>query len=238
MAVTLLGKNYDSYQLRQIAGELEYRLKQIDDVSETRIIGGLPRQVRVVLDTQRLAAYGMAPGAVTAQLEQADARGGAGSFAHDNQEIAVEAGRFLGKADDLNHVVVGVHQGKPVYLRDVAAQIVDGPAEPNEYVLFANAAGAPKDALRGEYPAVTITLAKRKGTDATVINKKAEKTIRELQGYLLPRMLRSRGIMERRQKTSQMSYSATSSWPRSRSRCWCVWRWDGASRALSCWPCR
>ena len=186
MAVTLLGKNYDSYQLRQIAGELEYRLKQIDDVSETRIIGGLPRQVRVVLDTQRLAAYGMAPGAVTAQLEQANARGGAGSFAHDNQEIAVEAGRFLGKADDLNHVVVGVHQGKPVYLRDVAAQIVDGPAEPNEYVLFANAAGAPKDALRGEYPAVTITLAKRKGTDATVINKKAEKTIRELQGYLLP----------------------------------------------------
>ena len=59
MALTLWGKNYDSYKLRQIAGELENQLKQIDDVSETKIIGGLPRQVRVVLDTQRLAAYRM-----------------------------------------------------------------------------------------------------------------------------------------------------------------------------------
>ena len=186
MALTLWGKNYDSYKLRQIAGELENQLKQIDDVSETKIIGGLPRQVRVVLDAQRLAAYGMTAGTVTAQLQQANTRGGAGSFAHDNQEFEVEAGRFLGKADDLRHVVVGVYQGKPVYLHDVAAEIVDGPSEPHDYVLFANAAGAPKDALRGEYPAVTITLAKRKGTDATVINKKAEKTIGELQGYLLP----------------------------------------------------
>ena len=186
MAVTLWGKNYDSYKLRQIAGELENQLEQIDDVSETKIIGGLPRQVRVVLDTQRLAAYGMTAGAVTAQLQQANTRGGAGSFAHDNQEFEVEAGRFLGKADDLKQVVVGVHQGKPVYLRDVAAEIVDGPAEPQDYVLFANAAGASKDALRGEYPAVTITLAKRKGTNATVITEKAEKKIHELHGYLLP----------------------------------------------------
>ena len=186
MALTLWGKKYDSYKLRQIAGELENQLKQIDDVSETKIIGGLPRQVRVVLDTQRLAAYGMTAGAVTAQLQQANTRGGAGSFAHDNQEFEVEAGRFLGKADDLKQVVVGVYQGKPVYLRDVAAQIVDGPAEPQDYVLFANAAGAPNGALRGEYPAVTITLAKRKGTNATVITEKAEKKIGELRGYLLP----------------------------------------------------
>ena len=53
MALTLWGPNYDSYRLRQIAGELENQLKQIADVSETKIIGGLPRQVRVVLDTQR-----------------------------------------------------------------------------------------------------------------------------------------------------------------------------------------
>ncbi len=186
MALTLWGKTYDSYKLRQIAGELENQLKQIDNVSETKIIGGLPRQVRVVLDTQRLAAYGITAGAVTAQLQQSNTRSGAGSFAHDNQEFEVEAGRFLGKADDLKQVVVGVYEGKPVYLRDVAAEIVDGPAEAQDYVLFANAAGAAKDALRGEYPAVTITLAKRKGTNATVITEKAEKKIDQLRGYLLP----------------------------------------------------
>src|ERR1041385_8699134 len=57
MALTLWGKNYDSYRLRRVAGELESSLKKLDDVSETAIIGGQPRQVRVVLDTQRLAAY-------------------------------------------------------------------------------------------------------------------------------------------------------------------------------------
>src|SRR5206468_12813511 len=84
-------------------------------VSETKVIGGLPRQVRVVLDTQRLAAYGMTAGAVTAQLQQANARTLAGSFAQGNQEFQVEAGRFLGSAEDLKQVVVGVYQGRPVY---------------------------------------------------------------------------------------------------------------------------
>ncbi len=66
MALMLWGKNYDSYRLRRVAGELENSLKKLDDVSETTIIGGQPRQVRVVLDTQRLAAYGLTPGAIAA----------------------------------------------------------------------------------------------------------------------------------------------------------------------------
>ena len=65
LALTLWGKNYDAYRLRQIAAELEQSLKQVDDVSETTIIGGQPREVRVVLDTQRLAAYGLTPGALS-----------------------------------------------------------------------------------------------------------------------------------------------------------------------------
>ena len=185
MALTLWGKNYDSYQLRQIAGELEEQLKQLDNVSETKIIGGLPRQVRVTLDTQRLAAYGMTPEAVIAQLRQANARGDAGSFARDNQQFAVEAGRFLGTASDLQQIVVGVHLGRPVYLRDVATSIADGPAEAQDYVLYANGA-ATQDTVRGDYPAVTITLAKRKGTNATDITQAAEKKIESLRGYLLP----------------------------------------------------
>ena len=184
-AVTLWGKNYDSYQLRQIAGELDNQLKQIDDVSETKIIGGLPRQVRVTLDTQKLAAYGMTPGAVVAQLEQANARGEAGSFSRGNQEFAVDAGRFLGTAADLQQIVVGVSQGRPVYLRDVAASITDGASEPEDYVLYGNGAAA-KSGASGDYPAVTLTLAKRKGTNATDITVAAEKKIESLRGYLLP----------------------------------------------------
>src|SRR5579885_3038347 len=75
LALTLWGSAYDSYHLRRIAGELENSVKQLDDVSETKIIGGQPRQMRVILDTQKLSAYGLTPGAVVAQLQGANTRG-------------------------------------------------------------------------------------------------------------------------------------------------------------------
>ena len=113
LALTLWGKNYDAYQLRRIAAELEHSLKQLDDVSETAIIGGQPRKLRVVLDTQRLAAYGLTPGSIVTQLGAANTRSQAGSFARDNQEFQVEAGNFFTRPEELRQVVVGVHAGRP-----------------------------------------------------------------------------------------------------------------------------
>jgi multidrug efflux pump subunit AcrB len=189
MALTLWGQNYDSYQLRRVAGELEDSLKKLNDVSETTIIGGQPRQVRVVLDTQRLAAYGLTPAAVVSQLHGANNRGQAGSFARDNREFQVEAGFFFTHAEDLKQVVVGVHAGRPVYLRDVVEKIEDGPAEPDNYVLFAYARATSRQTLNPEYPAVTITLAKRKGTNASVIAENVLQKVAALRGYMLPQDL-------------------------------------------------
>src|SRR5690348_7300245 len=184
MALTLWGKDYDSYRLRSIAAELQHSLKQIDDISETQIIGGQPREVRVVLDTQRLAGYGLTPAAVVNQLQQANSRGQVGSFARDNREFQVEAGLFFNSLDDLREVVVGTHAGRPVYLRDVVEKLEDGPAEPDTYVLFANGRGT--SASSSDYPAVTLTLAKRRGTNATVISERVQEKINSLRGYLLP----------------------------------------------------
>ena len=189
LALTLWGPNYDPYKLRAIAGELEHQIKQLDDVSETSIIGGQPRQVRVVLDTTRLAAYGLTAGAVVNQLGAANQRAIAGSFARDNVEAQVEAGRFLSRPEELNQVVVGVHAGKPVYLRDVAEKLEDGPAEPDTYVLYANAKGADAKAARGEYPAVTITVAKRKGTNASVIAAAVIAKVDGQRGWSVPKDL-------------------------------------------------
>src|SRR6266568_1707495 len=152
MALTLWGKNYDSYRLRQIAGELENSLKQIDDVSETKIIGGQPREVRVVLDTQRLTAYGLTPGAVVSQLQNANNRGQVGSFARDNREFQVEAGSFFTGIEDLRQAVVGVQAGRPIYLRDVVEKLEDGPAEPENYVLFGSAHPVANQTTGADYP--------------------------------------------------------------------------------------
>ncbi|MGH9520916.1 MAG: efflux RND transporter permease subunit, partial [Terriglobales bacterium] len=187
VALTLWGGKYDAYRLRRIAGELENQLKQIDDVAETHIIGGQPRQMRVVLDTERLAAYGLSPAALAGQLQASNERAEAGSFAAGNQELRVEAGSFFNSPQELLQVVVGVHAGKPVYLRDVA-KLEDGPAEPGTYVLYANGAAA-KGRSSGEVPAVTITLAKRKGTNASDIAERVLGRVDSLKGYLLPKDL-------------------------------------------------
>jgi multidrug efflux pump subunit AcrB len=189
LALTLWGKDYDAYQLRRMAGELEHSLKQIDDVSETMIIGGQPRKLRVVLDTERLAAYGLTPGSVVMQLGAANTRSLAGSFARDNQEFQVEAGNFFTRPEELQQVVVGVHAGRPIYLRDVVEKIADGPAEPDSYVLFASTKRTTAGTAIAEYPAVTITLAKRKGANATLISENALQKIDSLRGNTLPKNL-------------------------------------------------
>ena len=189
LALTLWGKNYDAYGLRRVAGELEHALKQSDDVSETTIVGGQSRKVRVILDTQRLAAYGLTPDSVVAQLGAANERAQAGSFARNNQEFRVEAGNFFMRPEELRQVVVGVHSGRPVYLRDVVAKIEDGPAEPESYVLFANAKGTTGIKANPECPAVTITLAKRKGANATLIAESVLRKMDSLRENTLPKDL-------------------------------------------------
>ncbi len=184
LALTLWGKNYDSYRLRQVAAELEHTVKQVDDVSETHIIGGLPRTIRVVLDPQRLAAYGVFAGQVANAIQGSNVRADAGSFAQNNTEFQVEAGRFLNSAADLQQVVIAAKNGRPVYLRDVAQKIEDGPAEPTNYVLFGDGAGT-KDAGQ-DYPAVTLTVAKRKGTNATIIAETILERVKEMRGNVLP----------------------------------------------------
>ncbi len=186
LALTLWGKGYDGYQVRRIAGELEHSLKQLDDVSETTIIGGQKRKLRVVLDTQRLAAYGLTPGSLVMQLGAANTRSQVGSFARDNREFQVEAGNFFTRPEELQQVVVGVHAGRPVYLRDVVDKLEDGPGEPDNYVMFANARETTGGLASPEYPAVTITLAKRKGANAAQIAESVLHKVDSLRGNTLP----------------------------------------------------
>jgi multidrug efflux pump subunit AcrB len=185
LALTLWGKAYDWAQLRSIAGEVEHSLKQVSDVSESKIIGGESREIRIVLDTGKLAAYGLTPGELVRRLQAANTRSFAGEFASDNAQFRVEAGRLLGSVIDLQQVVVGVKNGRPVYLRDVATDLEDTDAEPDTYVFFGNGAGAP-DGSGSPNPAVTITIAKAKGKNATLVANAIEEKIASLRGHLVP----------------------------------------------------
>jgi len=184
LALTLWGEHYNGYQLRAIAAEIQHSIGQVSDVSETAIIGGLPRSMRVVLSTEKLNAYGLSPMAIAGHLQAANASVQAGTFAENNQAVRVDAGNLFARREDLEAVVVGVVRGHPVYLRDVAERIVDGAAEPANYVVFGTTNSSASAA--SQYPAVTITVAKRKGTNATDISNAVLKRIHEMQGVTIP----------------------------------------------------
>ena len=59
LGLTLWSENYDDFQLKQIAQELDSEIEKVNDVSITQKIGGRNRQLRVVLDKDKLAASGL-----------------------------------------------------------------------------------------------------------------------------------------------------------------------------------
>jgi len=184
LAVTFWGKNYDGYALRRIAAEVQQNVKQVENVSETTLLGGQRRQLRVTLNPQRLAAYRVSPLVIARALQSGNQRSISGSFAERNQEVTVESGAFIHSAADVRKIVATVQGGRPVYLSDVA-EITDGPEEPGNYVYYGSG-GADASANAATYPAVTLAVAKRKGTNATNVSHDVLARIDVLRGYVIP----------------------------------------------------
>src|SRR6266545_3899350 len=196
LALTLTSDRYDHFTLRRIAAQVHDQIKEVRDVSEVKIIGGQRRQIRVLLDDARMAAYSVAPASIVPMLEQENKQLQSGSFSSGNREFLVETGGFLHSAEEVGDVVVGVSNSHPVYLREVA-QIEDGPEEPADYVLYgagpaekgikpAIAATATVMTKQNVLPAVTISVAKRKGTNAIAIADQVIEKVKLLQGTLIP----------------------------------------------------
>jgi multidrug efflux pump subunit AcrB len=191
LALTFRGKNADHFTLRRVAAEVEDIIKREPNVSITHLIGGQGRQVTVRLDPVRVAAYGLDTGRVTDMVMAANQALDAGSFPSMDGQILIHAGALLKNADEVGKVVVSVSQGRPVYLRDIA-QIEDGPAEPDQYVFFGAGPAAEEKHIsdisseQGPAPAVTLTVAKRKGTNAISVAEEALGRVKDAKGTIIP----------------------------------------------------
>ncbi len=191
LALTFWSEKEDHYTLRRIATEVEDHIKHLKDVSVTTLTGGYRRQIKVLLDPVRLAAYHADPLRIAQMLHQANVESQTGSYPSPEGEILVHTGGFLRDAADVGRVIVGVYNGKPVYLRDVA-DIVDGPQEPDQYVMLGLGPSSKEKGIKPEYspygrfPAVTLSIAKRKGANAITVANRILKQIEEMRGSVIP----------------------------------------------------
>ena len=186
LGLTLWSENYDDYQLSQIAVELENEIKKVNDVAITHKIGGRNRQLRVVLDKDKLASSGLDLLSVSKMIQANNQQLSAGSFDKNDTEFLVTTGRFLETVSDVENLVVGVQQNQPIYLKQIAT-IVDGPEIPKNYVsLGFGQASKQTENYKSEYPAVTISIAKRKGADAMKISDVIIDKVEHLKRTLIP----------------------------------------------------
>jgi multidrug efflux pump subunit AcrB len=178
LALTLSATDYGDDQLRTLAGQLRDVIAQVPDVSEVTIIGGRSRQVGVTLDPARLAAYALDPMRVRQAILRANTRLTSSGPVAAGTVTGVDVGGRLTSAPDVARVVVASVGGRPILVGDVAG-VVDGGAEPTTAVVHQT-----RDA--GARPAVTVAVAKRKGTNAIDVGHRVLTAVARLEGRLIP----------------------------------------------------
>ncbi|MCY2992308.1 MAG: efflux RND transporter permease subunit [Planctomycetota bacterium] len=206
VTLTLTSRSSDDTSLRRVAEEVTQRLAGVQDVSRAYVVGGRPRVVQVLMDPDRMAAYHVSPLELQRALQGANVRQTAGDFRSQDRLIRVEAGEALQNARQLGDLVLGVFDGHPVFLKDVAA-VEDGPEEVESYVRhgWGPARGFTKHesfpgTVLGETPtaetlsasdslsqsAVTIAIAKKKGANAVWVANAVLRQAEALQATIVP----------------------------------------------------
>ncbi len=176
-----------AFELERVAHALEAEIKRVPGTREIVTVGGPGRAIRVLLEPERLAAFKLTAADLRQALASANSALPSGALTADNRTIDVETGEFLASAQDVRDLVVGVADGNPIYLGDVA-QIVDGPPQPAHYAWLGTGPAAKAKGIEatGDFPAVTIAVTKKSGENAVVVAKRLLARVSELENTVIP----------------------------------------------------
>ena len=167
LAFTFWSDKMGDYQIRQVAEVVGNEIKKIPDVAQVNIVGGQSRQVKVMLDKDKMAQSKLDFGAIAQSLQANNAQMQSGNIVTGDMVYSVQTGNFFANVDEVKNLIVGTNDNQPVYLYQIA-EVEDGPEVPKQYVSFGYgaASGDKKARMPDDYSAVTISIAKKKGADA------------------------------------------------------------------------
>ncbi len=173
-----------AFELARVAHAMEVEIKRVPGTRDVATIGGPAHVVRVLMEAERMSAFGVTAQDVRAALQSSNASQPAGTLVKDNREVLVQTGAYLASAADVKQLVVGVQNGQPVFVTDVA-RVEDGPDLPTDYVWFGSGAAAGAKAS-GEHPAVTLAISKKPGQNAVDVAEQVIARVEALKGQIIP----------------------------------------------------
>lgn len=187
LGLTLWSEAQSDYDLKQLGQVVANEIKKIPDVSTINILGGRSRQVRVVLDKDKMTRNGVDFLGIQQLLMASNAQMAAGSLVNRDTVFSVTVGDFLTTVEEVEQLIIGSHQQQPVYLKQVA-MVSEGPEQPNQYVFFGYGQQHPELAQQhpGDFPAITLSVSKKKGADAMKLAEHIMKKVDHLKSELIP----------------------------------------------------
>jgi multidrug efflux pump subunit AcrB len=176
-----------AFELERVAHAAEVEIKRVAGTRDVYTIGGPGHVVRVLLDPERMNAFGITAQDIAGALQVANASQPAGTLTRDNREILVQTGTYLASAADVRHLVVGVADGRPIFISDVA-RVEEGPHLPAQYAWFGTGRQAAAKGVKqsGEFPAVTLAVSKKPGENAVDVADRITRQVALLKGTVIP----------------------------------------------------
>ncbi len=175
----------DDSLLRRLALSVLQALKEIPETGKSFVVGGRAEQVTIKVLPERLAGYGISLGQVAQAIQAANAEQQVGNVEASGAHFTVVTGKFLQTADDIAGLKVGTRNGVPIYVRDVA-EVRQGPEDAKQLVAYYTGAASENPDLAVSVPAVTIAIAKKKGTNGVTVANKILERVEDLKGRLIP----------------------------------------------------
>ena len=186
LGLTFWSEHYDDFQLKQLVEEVNSEIEKVEGVAITNIIGGRSQEVSVVLDKDKLAENKLDILSVAQMIQASNLQSHSGSITNSDQEISIHTGDFLRTIEDIENLIIGVYENRPVYLNQVA-KVTYGAASAKEYVNFGfGKADQKKEAHPDLYNAVTLSIGKQKGGDAMQVSSVILEKIEALKKDLIP----------------------------------------------------
>jgi multidrug efflux pump subunit AcrB len=185
--MALWSAKYSETDLRRTGNYLSDELKKIPGVADVKVIGGRSSELRVMLDKERMAALHIDLLSLAQQLQAQNTQLPGGTLRSGDSAFSVKTGSFFSNEEDVKNLIVGVNGRTPVYLHQIAT-VSETAADPSQYVSFGFGQAAAKEyaAFPGNFPAVTLAVAKKSGADAMALTKELDVRLDEVKHTLVP----------------------------------------------------
>ncbi len=197
VTLTLWSQEVDAASLRALGLDVMQRLKEVENTSQSFLVGGQSEAIRVEVFPERLAGFGISLDQLAQTIRTANSERGVGLVESGPNTFTLYTGAFLRTAQDIENLMVGVSDGNKTYVRDVALVSEGSPDATNVVSYYTGAAYAEEKRLAGDSgatpekapvgaPAITIAVAKKGGSNGVSVANDVLAYVARLQGSLIP----------------------------------------------------